>query len=880
MRRQPPPDEDLAPRGTDADPHGTGRTKPLYRAGGMDAKEAIRGDKLELEAKALISRMRALAAAAPPRTESGNQPGSPVPPTPTSQIPTTPLTPAVPTARPKPLSPEERTRLAELCLALLAKYPRQAARVGAVAVLWTGMRSALSDTERLFDRAADDLQTSPGETLFDDPSAPAWEYFRVAFAKFSDCSRDVAAKLTSMLAGLKPFANSADGRRLAFRARLCLGDVYRYEDRAIAKAYAVARQQAVRYNATVVRSPASPRPGAREVDPTDAILDFAKLPMRSDLMAVERLHRARDEYALARLLCPTHGQAYNSLAIVEQLGRRDPLQAAYAYVRAAVAPEKPFVAAVDTLHKMAADTRHLLPGPEDLQHGEISSELAEAGASAMLRRSTYDDSCPPDAAETSSQPTSPVSAAGAGSYALLAHAAVSVLSTSARGERASAFIAGDVLTLALNNTFAANQTSPAERLCTRLAIAAIFSNSVGNDARSKRAAVDAEHRARKQREREREMSLAAQASLRHVPRGALPELVNPSPDAASPTSASDVAAPALGRQAIAAVARSLAQAITTLPRSRGIRALTETDAAAGLSLLLAAPAPSGQVPGTMRPAQSTIDGETRQRLLEMIDAAAAALRFEVALGGAAAPDIGFDAQAAEASPSAAPAADGGESASDAAASGGRWVACALMPEDAECAGLPPTFLNSVASHLATVQAFGRRLEEDDQAGGRPATGGSPASATIPLSERAAFARHTSRGLSAPILSGAELAQRRLARLRALLKYGVDADAPGLAGGSMAAATTPGSFTGTAFSDRSPLEPTGTDVFSGDSTATPICSTAANSFDADRRPPGSSGRFSDASAAGAATAASVVAAAMDDEEGDEVVAAPETAFWFS
>ena len=48
----------------------------------------------------------------------------------------------------KPLTPEERTRLAELCLALLQKYPRQAQRVGAVAVLWTGFRSAVASAER------------------------------------------------------------------------------------------------------------------------------------------------------------------------------------------------------------------------------------------------------------------------------------------------------------------------------------------------------------------------------------------------------------------------------------------------------------------------------------------------------------------------------------------------------------------------------------------------------------------------------------------------------------------------------------------------------------------------------------------------------------
>jgi hypothetical protein len=340
-------------------------TKPLYRAAGASIADAAKGAEYEEEAKVLIQRLR-------PETRQAARA------TATSAAATSNANKVELEA---PLAFDERRRLAELCLVLLDRYPRHANRIGAMAVLWSGYLPKVKAAEAAALEALRALNEAKLSELFQPrqqgapqaaarrgarPAAPPlavplhsvdgsssqgptpWDLWVGAKTSLDAVVRDAHSRVSAVLDGLRKFGNSTDGRRLAFRGRLCLGDLFRYDDGVAARAYAAAQRIVSEAQADEARNEA--KYGVIEFG--HVANGLMTLPVRSSHYVLHRLHRAIDEYEKARQLCPAHGQVYNSMAIVHETGRSDALQATFGFARALTAPEKPFTQAMASIFRL------------------------------------------------------------------------------------------------------------------------------------------------------------------------------------------------------------------------------------------------------------------------------------------------------------------------------------------------------------------------------------------------------------------------------------------------------------------------------------------------------------------------------------------------
>ena len=272
-----------------------------------------------------------------------------------------------------------------------------------------------------------------------------WKHAR---SEFVNVCNTTANRMFQLSTSLRKFANTSDGRRVASRASLCLGDLARYDDAAAVRAYDAAHKFAT----AIEHCRQEDGPRESKLPPlgyADVAVDWMDLPARSDATseALRRQHRAMEHYRAALNLTPSHGSAHNCIAVVYHVGRDDALQAAGSYLRAATAPDKPFAAAVATLQDVARSVAAVVPLPEDLHpsadpsSGDLSSLSEDAGLT----------------------------------YARFGAVVVRLLAATANGESSlPGHEAGVALKHVVGRLLQAKITSPAERLFTRVAIASLM----------------------------------------------------------------------------------------------------------------------------------------------------------------------------------------------------------------------------------------------------------------------------------------------------------------------------------------------------------------------------------------------------------------------
>jgi hypothetical protein len=698
--------------------------KPLYRTGGVEKAEAAKGELYEIEAKGLIQRLRKFGDSAATASNAGS-----------------------PTA----LSDDERRRLAELCLGMLARFPRHAVRVGAVAIIWAGFQSRLKATETAAHQALKDFDAWGIDDLF--AAAPnvvasptggetgvcvAWRNWLEAKRAFDAVVRDASTRLSSILDGLRKFANTTDGRRLACRAHLCLGDLKRYEDRLAANAYTVAQRLAADIAEADQQAAATAK---KKKKAFAAVTDFSviagsyfQLPLRSDHFVLHRLQRSWEEYEVARQLYPEHGQVHNSLALVYDTGRADVVQATSAYVRAIVAPEKPFVHALDSLRSLEERARPHLLLEDDLRRLQVEKDEPTDDASEDPSVAASDNVAAPTAAAAPS---------ALRAYADFGAAFVTLVTTAARGERISAFVGGPLLVTVVRRLIAARQTAPAERLYTRVALACVLADFIGESIARK-----AQHQQRS---------------------GTVPELSN-----RSPTTTANESPQARG-QAAEALFRGLVAALLELPRYLALEALQSTDVASALTILVAAWSGAPKLNGTLLtptelshtrspkglviPAtaavpslpQVVLTDEQRRQIDALLKSWSECA--EVNLADVTSVCAKSDFTLGEA---------------------GELGAGAVAPEDAECEGLLDSVGKTIAVRLTAARASlkaailldaGADEDSDSDESEAAATGALGGQANNTNND---YRRARHRGHSAPLLSGSELIRLRLIRLHAVL----------------------------------------------------------------------------------------------------------------